>query len=161
MKALKIVLISVGFLLLLGIGSLMYIGANSPDTYVYVKNEIPKNYKDLLRELSLIEADEKIQFLYSDALFSITKGVYVLTDKHLILYSEEWLEPERIFAFEEIYFLDITYDDSFFSDSYITVQTEYGMEIIFPVSSEKQRDYEFFHYLETKVDNARSGVEFF
>ena len=158
MKAVKIVLISLGGILVTGIFILICIGANSPETYIYTGNEIPSKYRRQLNELSLIESDESIIYMYSDALFDIKEGVYILTNKHLIIYLEEWEDPRTIIEFEEIDFLDIEYDNSFFNDSFISVETDYGMTIEFPVSSERGRDRDFFKYLQKKVIDAHSTI---
>ena len=153
-KALKIVLISIGAIFAIGIISLMYIGANSPDTCIYKENEIPRKYKEQLNALSLLSEDEKIVFLYSDAMLNITDGLYMLTNKHLILYIAEWEVPELIIEFSEIDFIDIEYDDSFLVDSYITIETADGLMVEFPVSSDKGRDHDFFNYLQEKVEES-------
>lgn len=155
MKALKITLISLGGIIALGIFVSVYIGENSPGTFIYTANEIPKKYKDQLKELSLVNEDEQIVYMYSDAIFNIKGGVYLLTDKHLILYMEEWEDPKTIIEFEEIDFIDIVYDNSFLNDSFITVETE--NEIVeFPVSSDMGRDRDFFTYLQKKVNDVQT-----
>ncbi len=153
-KALKIVLISIGVVFVIGIIALMYIGANTPETHIYTQNEIPEKYRKQIKSLSLLSEDEKIVFLYSDALLDITDGLYMLTNEHLTIYISEWDEPELIIEFSEIDFIDIEYDDSFLNDSYITIETEYGLIVEFPVSSDKGRDHDFFDYLQKKVEKS-------
>ena len=128
-----------------------YIGVVSPETFVYTKNDIPKKYVDQMQDLALFENGEQLQYMYSDALFDIKGGIYALTDQHLIIYNDEWNEPKTIIEFKDIIDLYIEYDDSFLLDSYITVETAYGMQVDFPVSSEKGRDRDFFNYLQEKV----------
>ena len=104
-----------------------------------------------MRELSLLEDNENLQFMYSDAIFDIKAGIYALTDKHLILYNEEWNEKETIIEFNNINFLEIEFEKSSFIDSYITVETKSGIQVVFPVSSEKGRDRDFYNYLSSRV----------
>ena len=153
MKALKLILIVIGSVFTICLISLAYIGAASPETFVYRADEIPAKYRNELAELNLLNDSEELLYMYSDALFKLKNGVYILTDEHLILYSDEWDEPETIISFDEITFLDIAYDDSFLDDSYITLETVYGVQAVFPVSSEKGRDKKFYRYLEDQVQS--------
>ena len=153
-KALKIVLISLGVFFVIIIIGAMYLGANSPDTCIYTEYDIPAKYRKQVKSLSLLSEDEKIIFLYSDAFLDIADGLYMLTNEHLTVYLAEWDEPELIIEFSEIDFIDIEYDDSFLTDSYVTVETEYGLVVEFPVSSEKGRDHDFFDYLQKKVEKS-------
>lgn len=157
-KVLKIILISVGVLFIIGIVTLMYIGANSPETYIYTDKEIPKEYRQEIAELSLLEDDERIEFMYSDGLLNLTDGLYILTNKHIILYLAEWDKPEKIIDFSEITFVDVEYDDSFLTDSYITIETDL-FRFDFPVSSEKGRDKEFYYSLQNKVEKAHRSEQ--
>ncbi|MFT6243695.1 MAG: hypothetical protein ACJA0U_001945 [Salibacteraceae bacterium] len=158
MKAVKIVIISIGTLFVLGVIGLMYVGANSPETYIYTENEIPEEYLEILDELTPLNKNENVLFFYSDALFDIKDGIYALTDQRLIIYCQEWDDPEAIIEFDDIVNLNIEYDDSFLTDSFITVETDYEMIVEFPVSSEKGRDKQFFQYLEQKVREAHSSI---
>lgn len=153
-RAVKILLISLGSVILIGIIALMYIGANTPATHIYSENEIPVKYREELNKLSLLSGDEKIVFFYSDALLNITDGLYILTNEHVILYVAEWDEPKLKMNYSEIDFIDIDYDDSFLNDSFITIENEQGLMVKFPVSSEKGRDHDFFNYLQKKVELA-------
>jgi hypothetical protein len=153
-KALKIVLISIGAIFFIGVFTLMYIGANTPETFIYTKNEIPLKYRAQINSLSLLSDDEQIIYFYSDGLLNITDGLYMLTNEHLIIYVAEWDEPELIIQFSEIDYIDVEYDNSFLTDSYINIETEFGLMVEFPVSSEKGRDHEFFNYLKQKVEEA-------
>ena len=155
-KPLKIILISFGILIVIVILGLAYIGANSPETYVYTSDEIPTKYIREINRLGLLEENENIEFFYSDGLLDIKGGIFILTDKHLILYVDEWNNPKTIIDFSEINYLDIQYDDSFLNDSFIIVESENGFSYEFPVSSELGRDKKFFEALQQKVENARA-----
>ncbi|MDG1332577.1 MAG: hypothetical protein P8P74_09625 [Crocinitomicaceae bacterium] len=153
-RALLITLISVGVVFLAGIIALSYIGAKGPETFIYKNNEVPTSFRKQMLDMDLISKEEKIIYFYSDALMDITDGLYVLTDQHLILYSKQWEEPETIIGFSEISSLNIDYDDSFLIDSYVVVETDYGMMVEFPLSSEKGRDKEFYTLLQKYVEDA-------
>jgi hypothetical protein len=154
MKILKILLIAFGAFVMICFIGLVYIGMVAPETFVYNKNDIPKKYVDEMRDLSLLQSKERVQYMYSDGLLDIKDGLYALTDQHLILYNEEWNEPKTIIEFNDIIDLYIDYDDSFLDDSYISVETKFGIQVNFPVSSEKGRDRDFFNYLNKKVEGS-------
>ncbi len=153
-RALLITLITVGVLFLGGIIALTYIGSKTPETFIYKKDEIPAAYRAQMRELNLISENEELLYFYSDGLLDVTDGMYALTDQHLIIYSTQWSEPETIIAFEDISSLGVNYDASFFVDSYVRVETVYGMEVEFPLSSERGRDKEFYELLSKRVEEA-------
>lgn len=119
----------------------------SPDTYVYLGNQMPKTYIEEIRNLNLLENNEKIKYFYSDGFYDIKEGFYFVTDQKLVAYNESWEEPETIIFFNEIISLDIEYNDSFYEDSFIMLETTDGMELDFPVSSERKRDKDFYNYL--------------
>ncbi len=111
-----------------------------PDTAVYPGDQVPEKYLETLQSLQLLQEDEQVQFFYSDAMFDIKNGLYFVTDKHLVLYSSAWDDPERIIPFEEIAFLDIEYDDSYWNDTMASVTTTSFVEVSFPISSEDGLD---------------------
>ena len=159
MKALKIVGIGLGVLVAVlgGIG-LMAVGVLAPDTAVYLEDQVPQKYLNEIRELGLTEEDERVIYFYSDAVWDIKAGMYFVSDQHLVLYSEEWEEPQSIIGFEEITDLDVEYDDSFFVDTYVTVETDSGLEVTFPVSSEKGRDKKFVEHIISKMKIERGSA---
>jgi len=143
-----------GFLVFFVIISLMVIGTIVPETYVYLGRQVPKKYVNEIKTLGLLDDGEKIKYLYTDGFFDIKDGVYFVTDQKLVVYCKEWLEPETLIRFDEIIKLDIEYDNSFLEDSFIFLETTNGLEVEFPVSSEKNRDKAFYEYLLEK-----SGLE--
>ncbi len=113
--------------------------------------KVPKKYVTKVRSLGLLEQDEQIKYFYSDALFSIENGMYFVTDKHLVLYCSEWEEPETIVRFKDISYIEVEYDESFLTDSFVTIETVDGLEVSFPVSSEKGRDKKFVEYIQKQM----------
>ena len=131
---------------------LMIIGALSPETSVYLGHEVPKGYIKEIKELHLLERGEKIQYFYSDGFLDIKKGLYFLTEKKLVIYSEEWSEPAIIISYQEILNVNIERDESFLVDSYIEVESTDGYVYGFPMSSEKGRDNLFFEYIASRIN---------
>lgn len=131
------------------------IGCDGPETYIYLGHQVPKKYIEEVKNLGLLQNDEKIKYFYSDAITDIKEGIYFVTDQKLVLYNNEWQEPKTIIMFDEIISLDVEYNDSFYEDSYIMVETD-ELELDFPVSSEKKRDKDFYNYILQKSNLKKS-----
>jgi hypothetical protein len=151
------IIIGVGFgtVIALAVMVLVVLGAIGPEISVYAGRQMPKNYMKTIRSLNLLEADEQIRYFYSDALYDIKEGLYFVTGKKLVVYSNEWEEPATIIPYNEIKALDVQYDDSFFEDSVVFVTTYSGIEVNFPVSSEKGLDKKFVEVIQENI-NAES-----
>lgn len=150
-KMLKIFGIGCASLVGITIIALIVIGSIGPETSVYTGRQIPKRFMKTIRSLDLLTEGEQIRYLYSDAILDIKDGLYFVTDKNLILYSSSWDEPETIIPFDQIESLDAQYDDSFWEDTYVFVTTSSGMEVVFPVSSEKGLDKKFVGYIQKNL----------
>ena len=146
-KPVIIGLISCGGLVVLGgmaiLGTLMYIGMVSPGTSVQYGHAVKQQYITKMRDLHLIGPGERIHFFYSDAILDIEDGMYVLTDRKLFLYSQTWEEPFVPIEFHEIQAVSLQRDDSFFTDSTLTVDLKNGDAYWFPLSSEQFVDVAF------------------
>lgn len=136
----------------------MLLGHRMPETFVYLGQQVPKKYVAETRALGLLEEDEKMEYFYTDAFLDIKQGMYFVTDKHLVLYSEEWAEPKIIINYEDITNIAAEYDESFVQDSEVTVETTSGLNVSFPVSSEKGRDKKFVQYIRSNMQ-ADKAVE--
>lgn len=156
MKALKILGISIGSIFAIVYIGLVILGSLGPETHVYLGHQVPKKYINEIRSLGLLSEDEKMKYFYTDAIIDIKSGLYFVTDRNLVLYCEDWEEPETIIDFKDIIKLEAEYDDTFLNDSMIYVVTKSGLEVSFPVSSEHGRDKDFVEYIRQE-----SGVEQF
>ncbi|MEM8549453.1 MAG: hypothetical protein AAGF10_01555 [Verrucomicrobiota bacterium] len=157
MKALKVIGIIAVILASIVFFGLAFIGEMSPETSVYLGKQVPKRFMNEIRSLNLLEEGETIKYFYSDAMFDIKDGMYFVTDRHLVVYSSAWDEPETIIDYAEITDVETEYDNSFFYDSYVTVETNSGMEVSFPVSSEKGRDKKFVEYMKAQIRGQASA----
>ena len=144
MKTIGYILVTLLAILLL---ALFVIGSIVPETYVYLGRQVPKKYKTEIKDLGLLDNNEELKYFYTDGFFDIKEGLYFVTDQKLVVYCKDWDEPETIIEFHEVTKLEVEYDDSFVEDSYITLETIHGLELSFPVSSEKKRDKAFYEYL--------------
>lgn len=147
MKILTILGIVFGAFLGIVFFGLVILGTHVPETSVYPGQQVPKKYLAEIKSLGLLEEGERVKYFYTDAMFDIKEGMYIVTDKHLILYSNTWGDPKTIIDYNEIAHLEVEYDDSFFVDSFVTVETQEGLEVVFPVSSEYGRDKKFVEHI--------------
>jgi len=152
MKTLKIFGISLGSIAVVGLIGLVILGSLVPETYVYLGRQIPKKYLSEIRSLGLLAEDEKIKYFYTDAFLDIKEGMYFVTDQNLVLYSSAWEVPETMIPLEQIASIEVQYDDSFFEDTSVFVTTQSGMEVSFPVSSEKGRDRKFIGVIQEELN---------
>lgn len=123
----------------------------SPEAPFYEGKDLPAAYLKIIQELELVPEGEEIHFFYTDGMLKIQEGIYLATDRHLIIYSEEMQEARNTIHFKDIAKLEIQYDDSVWEDSLILLETRNGKKFSFPVTSEKMRDKKFYDYLKSKT----------
>ena len=131
-------------------------GSMGPGTAVVPGKEVPKRFLTTIRSLDVLEAGEEIRFFYSDAMINIEDGFYLLTDRKVLIYSQEFEEPAIRVPFSKIKDMDIQYDESFFVDSQIALTLENDEQIWFPVSSDAGGDKKFFAALKAARERSRS-----
>ncbi len=102
--------------------------------------QIPKKFINEINNLGLLNEEETIKYFYSDAMVDIKNGMYIVTDKRVILQNQNWEEPETTMKLSEIDFVKSVFDDSFLIDSMVYIETTTGLEVCFPHSSEQGRD---------------------
>lgn len=130
-----------------------------PDTAVYPGLQIPKRFMTTIRSLNLLEENEQIRYFYSDALFDIKEGLYFVTDRNLVLYAKSWEEPMTIIPLREIKTLHVEYNDSFYEDSVVLITTSSGLDLTFPVSSEKGLDRRFVDAIRERMKIEPSATD--
>lgn len=129
-----------------------YIGVVGPDTKIVTGQRIKHAHKRTIQDLQLLEKDEKIEYFYSDALTDVKDGMYMITNKHLILYSDFLEPPKNIIPFVAIKEVDLERHLGFFEDSEITVSLYNGLEFYFPLSTELSGDKRFTQRLKEKAN---------
>ena len=132
---------------------LIYFGSITPETSVYTGNRVPQKYLRTMRTVGALDDDESLLFFYSDALTDIRDGFYFVSDKRVVIYSQNAVRPLTSLPFEEITDAELYRDESFFEDSEITLYDVDGQIHSFPVSSEYNRDEQFFNAVKTRIEN--------
>ena len=141
------VIIAIGTLLSIGIVCLFVLSIFGPEIHVVNGKQIPKRHMNQIESLGLLDEGEQIAYFYSDALSDIREGMYFVSDKNLVVYSEDWDPPAIITPFEDILELSADYNASFWEDSLIWVRLTDETEFAIPVSSDRGGDKRFFEYL--------------
>lgn len=144
--------IAVGVLGMVIFAGVMYIGTMGPEIFVQYGHEVKDRFRDTINELALLEEGEELEYFYSDGIVSIRNGMYMLTDRHLILYNDSWETPAVILPYSRLQAIGAEFSDSFFVDSYLSVVDDEDNYWTFPVSKEKERDHEFHDYLEERIE---------
>ncbi|MEL6924725.1 MAG: hypothetical protein AAFO94_11825, partial [Bacteroidota bacterium] len=88
---------------------------------MYRGQDVPDKYRKLLREKGVLQEGEQLIYFYTDAFSDILDGCYFVTDRHLVVYMQEWNPPEEIMPYDELSYLNIEYSDEALLDSYIRV----------------------------------------
>ncbi len=132
------------------IAGLAYIGVEGPETSVYTGNQVPARYVKTMREVGALDPNENIRYFYSDSLVDIRDGFYFISNKKLVIFIDDGREsPLTVIPFDQIESTEIFRNESFFEDSEITVVMKDGEVLAFPVSSEFDRDQQFFDAIES------------
>ncbi len=133
----------------------MYVGAYGPETSVYPGDKVPSRFTDTMKEVGALEEGEEILFFYSDGFTDILDGFYFVSDQRVVIYSPLAPgEPLTSISFDEIAELEIYRDESFLSDSEITLTLDNGEYVFVPVSSELGRDRKFFDAIIKRAPDA-------
>ena len=157
-KKIVIVLVASGVLFLVVaaavIGWLVVLVKRSPETYVVPGAQIAERHLREIDELGILAEGEEILLFYSDALIDLTEGMYLATDRRLVLYDDEWEQPLLSAPFDSIQDVQAEWDSSFLVDSRLSVTLANGEVWAFPVSSEGGGDRWFYGFL-----RHRAGLE--
>lgn len=134
------------------IGWLLYVGSVGPETSVYAGNRVPNRYIEVLKDVGGLEEGEQLRYFYSDAMTDIRNGFYYVSDRKVVVYIEDaGGGPLTIVEFDQIADTDLARDESFFVDSYITLNLKDGSIVSFPVSSESDGDVRFHDALRKEI----------
>ncbi len=106
-------------------------------------SQLPDRYVRQIRDLGLLDDDERVYLFYSDGFFTIDEGMYFVTDSHLTLYCKDWAEPRKRIPYDQIESVTISYSDDWMVDSTVWVNTRAGQGISFPLSMEGGGDRRF------------------
>ena len=137
-------------------GTCVYIGATGPDTKAIPGRQIPARFVSQIRNLKLLEPGEQIQYFYSDALFNIEEGFYLLTDRKVVIYSRNLDDPSVLIPFSDIADLQFDASDNWVDDSQITLELTDGSYASFPVSAQGGGDQNMYAALKKRWEAQRS-----
>jgi hypothetical protein len=147
-KKLKIIVGSIlGIILLIIIVFFWIFAVYSPDTKIVPGAQLKNSYLSVIRDLKLLDPDEKIQFFYSDGLFDIKEGFYFFSDKKVVIYNETLEKPTIVIGFSEIEDIELDRSESSWDDSQITVYLFDETTVWFPVSNENDGDKKYYDSL--------------
>lgn len=123
-----------------------------PSGEIYVGRQIPKKFMRTIRSLNLLQEDEDIVYFYSDAMIDIKSGIYFVTNRNLVVYSDKWEPPETFIPYDQIESISVEYSDSFFDQTMVFIKTYSGIEVFFPLSKGKGMDKLFVESIREKLN---------
>lgn len=132
---------------------LIVLAANGPDTSVYAGNQVPAKFVETMRELGALDDDERLLYFYSDGFGDIKTGFYTVSDRRVVVYTEDGVEPLISIPFKDIENAELERDESFFDDSVITLNLTDGQPVMFPVSSEHDGDKKFYSEIKKRIND--------
>lgn len=141
-------IVSIVSLALLVVFTLALLG---PGIHVVSGPQVRKNDIETMQRLGMLENGEQLLMFYSDALYSIEAGFYILTDRKIGIYSEEYSEPAIRIPLEQIEGYEIDYDESFWDPSILTIHTKSQLTYTIPLSNEGGGDRRFVELLSKKA----------
>jgi len=156
-----LVALLVGFALSVGalFGTCVYVGMQGPDTKVLAGRQVPARFVDQIRGLGILDADERIEYFYSDALVNIENGLYLVTDRSVIVYSREFEEPAIITPLGDITGVDAEFSDDWIEDSIVTITLKDGSDVSFPVSMEGGGDHRVVDFIRNKIEQPENAEQ--
>jgi hypothetical protein len=151
-----------GTLVVLGCGGLLafviYLGTYGPETSVYTGNRIPARFIKTMESVGALDPGETILYFYSDAMGDIRDGFYFVSDRKVAVYLQGTGDsPLTKIPFDQIAEADLYRNESFFEDSEITLRLKDGQIISFPVSSEYERDQQFFDAIQDRIGDGSAS----
>lgn len=130
---------------------LVYLGSVAPDTKVYAGNRVPARFAEIMRDVGALEDGERIDYFYSDAFMNIRRGFYFVSDRGVVIYSDDLATPLQRATFDQIIDATISRDNSFFFDSEIALVLIDGTVLCLPVSSEDDGDVRFLDTIRSRM----------
>jgi hypothetical protein len=76
--------------LMIALIAIFVVAALGPEDAVVPGKQLKARYVRELQGLHLLDKNEELTYFYSDAFYSIRKGLYFFTDKKVVLYNEDW-----------------------------------------------------------------------
>jgi hypothetical protein len=135
-------------------GTCVLLFAQGPDTKVLGGRQIPNRYVEQIQSLGILDPDEQIDYFYSDAMFNIEDGFYLLTDRRVVIYSRTFDEPAILVPYEEIEDVEGEFSNDWMQDSYILLTLKDGTGLSFPASPEVGGDRHVFDALKKRLEQA-------
>ena len=119
-----------------------------PDSVAQAQHDIPSKTIEALRELGVVDDDERVLFFYSAALLSLENDGNLFTDRRVISY--ETIDDQLYLSdatWEEVVDLEFHDTDSWLEDSVITIYRSDGESFILIVGNQERGDNRFFRKL--------------
>jgi len=148
------------FLLLIALGTAIEYGF-IPDAEALPAGKIHPRHLKQLKQMRVINFDERVLYFYSGSLLSIKKDGNLFTKDRVISYKGYDDELELYSAtYDEIIAIDFEPSKAWGDDSVITVQLKDGAWFTLSISTESNGDEKFYRRLEDtwKRNNEELGT---
>ena len=150
-KLLVLFLCLVGLVCGGGMLTLVYLVSMAPATYVYPEGKIPQRFLDVAEECGGLQSGENVEFFYSDGFADVKEGFCYVSDQKVAVFYPDDEPPLIVIPYREIKSVELERNESELVDSIITVHLE-GDEVWIFVSSEMDRDVDFYEAIRSRID---------
>ena len=145
------------FLLLIALGTAIEYGF-IPDAEALPAGKIHPRHLRQLRQMRIINFDERVLYFYSGSLLSIKKDGNLFTTDRVISYKGDDDELELFSAtYDEIVAIDFEPSTSWEDDSVISIQLKDGSWFALSVSTESNGDEKFYRRLMRTWERNKEG----
>lgn len=109
---------------------------------------LQSSHVEVINSLEILEPEEEIRFFFSDAFWDIKNGFSLLTDRSVVLFSQQWEQPMTKIPFDQIVGLEVYYSGSWSVHSTVAVDSVDTSAVQFPLSAYANGDRDFVEALE-------------
>ena len=145
-----------GTVLLALTGTCFYFIAVTPEDRVLTGPQMPVRYTAQIRALGILDPAERIDFFYTDAMWNIEEGFYLLTDRNVVIYARSAEVPAILVPFDQIIEIEVEYSSDWMSNTWITLTLTNTTYVSFPVSAEAGGDRRMYDALKSRWDAAQA-----
>lgn len=117
--------------------------------------QVPARVVRKLRDLELLQQDEKLGYLAANGMFRIEEDLSFFTQRRLVLHCEEWESPTAAVNLRDIDSITPTFGESSLDYTYLEVLSEDGTELTVTLGTDGGGDKRFYEALKRAWELAR------
>lgn len=137
-----------GVVVVVGVVFMILSMARMGEGVVLTGQQMKASHAEVVRSLEILEPEEEIRYFFTDAMWDIKDGFYLLTNKNVVLFSQQWAQPMIQISFDQIARLEVYYSDSWLEYSTVVLDLVNTSDASFPLGPDNGGDHNFVEALE-------------